>query len=141
MFTVRRGRVNPSESTIRAVTSVSSSTTLARPNLPGAREDLSGQSRDWCPGFPQPKHALALISTIGLGQSRVGCSPPQLPQRMGLAEPITVFGGVSALAAWGCGVRLAAAAGGLRAAAPPGPRVVLTLPLKPPALMAMSTWL
>ena len=141
VLALRRGLVNPSESTIRAVTSVSSSTTLALANLgPPPRDRLSGQSRWVCPGKPQPKHARLLNSSCGLGHSRVGCSPPQLPQRVGRAEPITVFGGVVALCAWD-GVDCALSPpGGLRAA-PPAPRAVLTLPLKPPARMATRTWL
>ena len=45
VLALRRGLVNPSESTIRAVTSVTFSTTLALAGLPPARGLMSGQSR------------------------------------------------------------------------------------------------
>ena len=138
VLALRRGLVYPSESTIRAVTSVSFSTTLALPGPP-PRGRLLGQSRWVCPGKPQPKHARLLNSSCGLGHSRVGCSPPQLPQRVGRAEPNTVFGGVVALCAWDCVDCPLSPPGGLRAG-PPAPRTVLTLPLKPPARMAIRTW-
>ena len=44
VLALRRGRVNPSESTMRAVTSVSFSTTFALPGPP-LRDRLAGQSR------------------------------------------------------------------------------------------------
>ena len=75
---------------------------------------------------PQLKQARLSKSSAGCGQSRVECSPPQFPQRLGRTTPgVCVRGGVDGLPLERC-----------PGAGPAGRAVVLILPRKPPVFAA-----